>query len=628
MRLSFRRTKRSETTSSNPPSQSTMGSVQSVCLSGNEVCKENGFLLDGDGGTHSFRSPKESTSNTPDSPTQVIDVPSPCRSPRSLRLRRSISPRHGDVESGGEHCQSHAPHPSRRSSVRRSRSKAILMHMCRSSSKVVRKTSHAVTRVLQDFWFHPRPCETTLPHCARPTVRGGVMLYGCTSPDEHYTKLKSLLETIASLHGAEGLQVLDLEYRMVPCAEHRVVTVDSDDDENDSDSMGGLMISASVGPLLPSPSQLDFTTMGITESLRSNATTDLLLDAAEVDLLTAAPHMVFDVHHCHLCAHRLFHTPTNTLIDMDNRKRFVADGDMFDEVTRLCQEYAYDIFCQETHLEWITIEETPGKIPIRALVSACHPVLFPDCPHPNMAPTLLIVTGRGKVRAGMFSRQHMLCSGIESSTALPMIREAVARGLNIVMVDPNAHGDRFGFDVFAKSMKHLFAYMNKDCSEYADVPPVVSDLYILSHSASGGQLARYWIDQPDFMLEHVIAIAFTDSTHNVQWANKAGRNDLMHKLQAPECIYFKCANDRRDGNAWYLHAAGEPCDTDSFWTHRFGSIRTCWAGTNEHSLVNWYAHAKIWNHFDRFLGYTRSTVQPFEAPGYNDVIIYEAALKA
>jgi hypothetical protein len=70
-------------------------------------------------------------------------------------------------------------------------------------------------------------------------------------------------------------------------------------------------------------------------------------------------------------------------------------------------------------------------------------------------------------------------------------------------------------------------------------------------------------------------------------------------LQSDRCVYFRCANPR--DSQWYIHAAGDPVQTDNFWKHRFGSIRTLWAGTDEHSLTNWFAHAKIWEHFDGFL---------------------------
>merc|ERR1712232_12676 len=87
--------------------------------------------------------------------------------------------------------------------------------------------------------------------------------------------------------------------------------------------------------------------------------------------------------------------------------------------------------------------------PIRALVSSA---LSRGDSNLDNTPNLLIATGKGKVRAGVFSRQHLLLSGIECSTALPVVREAKKRGMNIVIVDPNVHGDRLGMITFEKSM--------------------------------------------------------------------------------------------------------------------------------------------------------------------------------
>jgi hypothetical protein len=427
-----------------------------------------------------------------------------------------------------------------------------------------------------------------------------------------------------------------------------------------------------------------------------------------------------DSEHCHLCSHRLVHIPTNTIIDTTNRKKYIADGDMYEAVARCCQEYAQDVMCVEGNLEWVTIEQQqeqqpsaanpddngdnhhhhhhhhykPARAPIRALVNSNHPLiqtsasallcdlaaqdneqeveqqkqqheqqLCRDCRFESRRPTMIIATGKGKVMAGIFSRQHLMCTSLESATALPIVKECKSRHLNMVIPDPNVHGDAYGYDTFSKTMAKLFAsweanaatneqepqegsndggQADDDDSEQQLLPPLQSrDLYILSHSASGAQVARYLLEKGDAYLPHIRAIAFTDSTHNIQWckqssnsscsaagsknANTSGsssscnnkkdsldgssssRNtqhhgdELSELLQSNKSIYFRCANERRDGSRWYLHAAGDVVKTDEFWKHRFGEIQTYWAGTNEHSLTNWYAHAHIWRHFDAFL---------------------------
>jgi hypothetical protein len=57
---------------------------------------------------------------------------------------------------------------------------------------------------------------------------------------------------------------------------------------------------------------------------------------------------------------------------------------------------------------------------------------------------------------------------------------------------------------------------------------------------------------------------------------------------------------RDDG--WENAKPGDECAKDRFWSHRFGQIKTVWAGTTDHSLTNWAARASIWEHFDNNAG--------------------------
>jgi len=220
------------------------------------------------------------------------------------------------------------------------------------------------------------------------------------------------------------------------------------------------------------------------------------------------------------------------------------------------------------------------------------------------------------VRAGIFSRKNLICNGLETATALPVVRDAVSRHLHVAIVDPNANGEAQGFVNFSQTMDYLeerhfgvaAASMNSDNDTTATTHDASREMYILSHSASGGHLARYFLDKGESaFLRNIRAVAFTDSTHSIQWCSKHDHQKyLFDKLQSEQCVYFRCAQDRGglmagEGNKWYLHPAGEVVQTDSFWQHRFGKIRTMWAGTDEHSMTNWFAHAKIWDHFDFYL---------------------------
>ena len=228
--------------------------------------------------------------------------------------------------------------------------------------------------------------------------------------------------------------------------------------------------------------------------------------------------------------------------------------------------------------------------------------------------TFLVATGKGKVRAGertrllrssvsslescnrhansfssfvilgIFSRHHLLTTGLEAATALPLLCEARDRGMNCVLIDPNARGDRHGMATFEVSMRRLFfepppsVKEGDRCSEgeetiakEAVLPEGAID--VLAHSAAGGQLVRYFMQREDF--SRIRGVAFTDSTHSVQWLKKHAQ--LSSFVQSPNALYVKSANPMRD-HGWKQASAGDACPRDDFWIHRFGSVRTVWAG--------------------------------------------------
>jgi hypothetical protein len=402
-----------------------------------------------------------------------------------------------------------------------------------------------------------------------PKVRGGVLLRGCHTDDEHRQMTRETVERLRQLKGEEGLKAVGLEYRLVP-----VDYSNNDDvgetDENDETEVPGL----------------------VTESMCSEG------ESAREEL--SAHEEIPDPTKMYT---RLFHAESNIMITNENRKEFIADGDMYDVVARICQEHAQEVMIREGNLEWVLVCEAGNNPePIRALVSKS---LSQDESNLDKMPTLLIATGKGKVRAGVFSRQHLILSGMECSTAVPIIREAQKRNMNVVMLDPNVHGDRLGMITFEKSMARLFRRWEEDETCSSAEPPLANrDLFVLSHSQSGAQLARYLLEKSQSYLPHIRAVAFTDSTHNIQWAR--ANKDLHRLLESDNCIYFRGSKESSNALA-PLETLGQEIDTDSFWQHRFGRIRTLCAGTTEHSLTNWFARYHIWDHFDTFLHNKSST---------------------
>ena len=332
--------------------------------------------------------------------------------------------------------------------------------------------------------------------------------------------------------------------------------------------------------------------------------------------------------------------------------------------------------------QWVTIcnDKTRGE-PIRALVDKVKTVQSSSDTEATgdelilrstKSKTLLIATGKGRVRAGIFSRKHLLTTGLEPSTALPLIYQAKRRKMRIVILDPNARGDRVGMDTFETSMERIFVdglsslYCSISANDISDKDKNLSSfnswdkmmdttkgthrfsscdhgLYVLAHSQAGAQLVRYLHDKyvdganisttalsskatitnkvtpikkqnspkpqsgehapakpledsndasPLFRIE---AIAFTDSTHNIQWTKT--NPGLRGLLTDSTSLYLRSAHHHHAD-----HACASQCGTefeaDEHWKHRFGEIRTLWAGTTVHELVNWTGREWIWRHFD------------------------------
>lgn len=488
-------------------------------------------------------------------------------------------------------------------------------------SHAVGYLSHAVGHLfhsVDEFFFPPHSLLGV--HDAKPHVSGCNLLDGCQTPDEHYAKISHFMHLVKNLHAEEGLRTVGFEYRFVPCSSHdKVNDHDSENhegelvEEDEIHLWGGVLdlngatprdLEAQGRRMSPVSSRPDLvaTEVSTGDSAAPGECGNGISNSfhGKLESSTAEDNHVV----CEECSTKLFHIGSNTMLHRKNRKKFIADGEMYDEVARLCQEYAISVMQREGDLVWITVCDDQRKgATIRALVSKEHTLAYHDTfDGAPRRPTLLVATGSGKVRAGVFSREHLMLSGLECSTALPMVREAKRRDMNIAMIDPNVRTDRQGMHTFEASMAKIFAhweiktpYSAGDEDEFN--PSFCRDLYILSHSASGAQLARYLLEKEEHYLPHIRAVAFTDSTHNIQWARD--HHALYNLLQSSICAYFRCA--KQDDDQWYLHAAGEKVPPDPFWQRRFGTIQTYWAGTNEHSLTNWCAHSHIWKHFDHFL---------------------------
>jgi len=461
---------------------------------------------------------------------------------------------------------------------------------------------------------HDRKIEENRPFANRRPPR--IQLYGTSNADEHFERVECALKIAKGKYGQDGLIALGFQYKLRACSQHKKTQDSKEADEHEK------MLTSDMDSNVAQ--RLSFPLYG-QDQLDNNQELNASHSEQVTPIISVADNNkikyveeVADI--CPECYLRLYHIDSGTLITINNRSTFIADEDMYEEVVRLCQEYAQDLIQEEADLHWITVCEDKAKgRPIRALVhedykeqlSLKELVVFDDLNRNSGKPctilpnTLLITTGRGKVRAGIFSRQHLLVSGIETSTCLASVREAHKRGMRVVILDPNARGERCGMDTYEQSLQVIFG--GDIYQESVPESPSIqqrdqnSSLYIFAHSASGSQLTRHLINDGSYLMQHLRAIVFTDSSHTIQWLKKYP--EVSSFLQSSSSLYVRSANENRDNN-WEKRVPGERCETekDHCWKHRFGDIPTIWAGTKDHSLGNWTAHSYIWEHFDKHLG--------------------------
>lgn len=443
-------------------------------------------------------------------------------------------------------------------------------------------------------------------HRSPPRIR----LYGTSNADEHFERIEWAIKIAKGKYGLEGLRTLGFEYKILACSRHQHLQVSDKSDKRDN--LLGSEIDGNGGPILSLPLHEQ---CNEEKKLDDNVSSEEVIPISDInDDKKENAEGIMDI--CSDCNTRLYHIESGALITMKNRITFIADGEMYEVVVRLCQEYAQDLIQKEASLHWIPICEAGEKgPPIRALVHKDYvrsaqeleaSVKSKGCYRSAILPnTLLITTGRGKVRAGIFSRQHLLISGIEASTCLESVREAHKRRMKVIILDPNARGERNGMSTYTQSLQVIFRdKINQDVMpESTSIQHCDSSLYVLAHSASGSHLARHLINDGSYILRHLRAVAFTDSNHSIQWLKNHGK--VSSFVQSSSSLYVRTANEYDCEK----RVPGELCKADQFWKHRFGNIHTIWAGTNDHSLSNWTAHSFIWEHFDKYLGCNETYVR-------------------
>lgn len=343
--------------------------------------------------------------------------------------------------------------------------------------------------------------------------------------------------------------------------------------------------------------------------------------------------------HCDACMTSLFHVESGNKITSYNWKIYSKDTIMYGHVAKLCQEITQDRIQSQYGMYFHQIPHDMKKYPLLHMLVSSQ-LRQPNDINNNInnkeddAPIFLVLPGKGVSRAGILSTKHLVESSMEQGSANCHIEQAQRkRGYNVVLMDSNAWGRHVKGECLHTSLSYFVktflttSNMNK------------RKIYILAHSASGGHLVRYLMKEQyaihnstsaqkqtthqTKLFDHIQAIAFTDSTHNIQWLKNSSKDinkssiyePLSEFLQSDKCVYIKYNSEhpsdtfidhkeRLAGENYYCqkntHSKTSSMTTAQYYhKRRFGNIPTVWAGTTDHSAMCWVARHYIWEFFDR-----------------------------
>ena len=259
------------------------------------------------------------------------------------------------------------------------------------------------------------------------------LLHGCSTLEEHNEVIRHVISSSSSssMGGEEQLKTLGFEYRFVPCCS---VHASSHDNMNDNCCHQCATRLFYVGRL----------GQGKRKEEEQEQRENKHVDAQDENQSNADKVCNKQTYDSSVQQHK--QEEEAIMITPTNRQQFIADGAMYDAIATCSQQVVHDKMCKAFDLQWVTVCDEHQQH-IRALVDKDHTMLLeedenrwvvqellndneekkgdddeeeenssamlkstskikPPTSTNRTKTTLLIATGRGKVRAGIFSRHH------------------------------------------------------------------------------------------------------------------------------------------------------------------------------------------------------------------------------
>lgn len=248
----------------------------------------------------------------------------------------------------------------------------------------------------------------------------------------------------------------------------------------------------------------------------------------------------------------------------------VGDGEVADfaSVAAACMDWCHGRMLG-TGMEWAGL--ATGGLVLRSTDAAT-----------NAKGLLVLITGTGSVRAGVWGRGLLVALSAEHGCCLPMLRRARERGWAAVAFDPNG-GDAAGDG--EKGFHHCVDAWHATVDAAA-----AARVFVVAHSLGGACLVECLDRAAPQSLRRIAAVAFTDSVHYVSGDHLQLRSG---RIGAEALAVLR---DR--AVAWVADPAGA-LDVVQYEFNADKGCRCVFAGTADHAATNAAAEASIFAHFDR-----------------------------
>lgn len=134
----------------------------------------------------------------------------------------------------------------------------------------------------------------------------------------------------------------------------------------------------------------------------------------------------------------------------------------------------------------------------------------------NSRRLMIIIHGNGKVRAGQWSPRRIIYHSWDEGTQLPYIKEAIARGYDVLVLNTNDHiryirnGQRMRIPGSTTAEQHAITVWDKFVAPSRNLRGV----YIVAHSYGGVVTLALAQNRPRQFFRLVKRVAFTDSVHS------------------------------------------------------------------------------------------------------------------